>query len=134
MLEISLLTINTQNQLIKSLYAAQEGKLNKSNIIDLHLFIYLNCIFLTKILSKAEWEILIWYGLWEQPNLYIWWVSLSLNVLGFFPLECESHKFGPNCSSTCGHCKDGTTCSSVTGDCTGGCEYGWVGKQCDTGK
>lgn len=62
-------------------------------------------------------------------------VSKSVTkCIGFFPLECESHKFGPNCSSTCGHCKDGTTCSSVTGDCTGGCEYGWVGKQCDTGK
>lgn len=52
----------------------------------------------------------------------------------FFGLECESYKYGPNCSNTWGHCKGGKPCSAVTGACTGGCEYGWVGKQCDTGK
>lgn len=62
------------------------------------------------------------------------WVNVSLNVLFFFSIECESNKYGPNCSSTCGHCKDGEPCSTVTGACNGGCEYGWVGKQCDTGK
>lgn len=63
-------------------------------------------------------------------------VDVRVSNLLYWPLfsiECESYKHGPNCSKKCGHCKDGIPCSTVTGACNGGCEYGWIGKQCDTG-
>lgn len=47
-------------------------------------------------------------------------------------LECEPHRYGPNCATKCGHCKDGESCSMETGGCPAGCADGWVGKLCDT--
>lgn len=72
-----------------------------------------------------------------QKSDLIMAVDVQVSNLSYWPLfliECESYKYGPNCSRKCGHCKDGIPCSTVTGACNGGCEYGWIGKQCDTGK
>lgn len=47
-------------------------------------------------------------------------------------LECEPYKYGPDCTTQCGHCKGGDSCSMETGNCPGGCTDGWVGERCDT--
>lgn len=53
--------------------------------------------------------------------------------MSIFWLDCESHRYGLNCSFDCGHCKDGKPCSTVTGNCFDGCEDEWTGKLCDIG-
>lgn len=53
--------------------------------------------------------------------------------MSIFWLDCESHRYGLNCSFDCGHCQDGKPCSTVTGNCFDGCEDEWTGKLCDIG-
>ena len=49
-------------------------------------------------------------------------------------LDCPDGKYGVNCSSDCGHCRDNADCDSVSGHCTDQCESGWTGDTCTTGE
>lgn len=79
----------------------------------------------------------IWYTLYLNKcsgNKYIKTLPLlNIHQVYIFWLDCESHRYGLNCSFDCGHCKDGKPCSTETGNCFDGCEDEWTGKLCDIG-
>lgn len=49
-------------------------------------------------------------------------------------VECDGHKFGQNCSNTCGHCLGNEQCYPVNGSCLNGCILGYHGTNCTQGK
>lgn len=53
-------------------------------------------------------------------------------------LECETGKYGVNCSKSCGNCLNQSQCQNVDGFCSEGCSAGYMGslctEQCDSGK
>lgn len=63
----------------------------------------------------------IWYTLYLNKcsgNKYIKTLPLlNIHQVYIFWLDCESHRYGLNCSFDCGHCKDGKPCSTETGNC-----------------
>ncbi|KAK7481790.1 hypothetical protein BaRGS_00026937 [Batillaria attramentaria] len=40
-----------------------------------------------------------------------------INICEVRVWECSDGRYGENCSSTCGHCRDAAACDKVTGDC-----------------
>lgn len=48
-------------------------------------------------------------------------------------IECDGHKFGQNCSKTCGHCLEKEACHHVNGSCLNGCDLGYHGANCTQG-
>lgn len=48
--------------------------------------------------------------------------------------ECETGKYGINCSKSCGKCHNQSQCRNVDGFCSGGCSAGYKGSLCTEGK
>ena len=55
---------------------------------------------------------------------------LLLTCLTILITECESGRYGQNCGTRCGHCKNGSSCDRLIGTCPDGCDPGWTGLLC----
>lgn len=48
-------------------------------------------------------------------------------------IECDGGKFGQNCSSFCGQCREQEKCHYISGTCPNGCDSGYQGRHCTLG-
>lgn len=61
-------------------------------------------------------------------------IHRKLKKKRFLLLECEDHRYGGNCSNSCGYCLDGVPCNKATGLCPSGCASGYEGVYCNKSK
>lgn len=45
-------------------------------------------------------------------------------------LECNTGKYGDNCTRSCGNCQSQSQCHKVDGSCSGECAAGYKGRLC----
>lgn len=75
------------------------------------------------------------YDLKFFKNTYILFRDMMYTNHNFFSFKgCSSGSYGPNCSLTCGQCRQITDCNHVTGHCSDGCVHGYITEYCNTSK
>lgn len=61
--------------------------------------------------------------------------KFSIEMFGIYRIisinsECETGKYGVNCSKSCGNCLNQSQCQNVDGFCSEGCSAGYMGSLC----
>ena len=68
-------------------------------------------------------------------NENVWIEKGKLYISVFFIQECDSGRYGKDCTKTCSkYCLHNKPCNHIDGACTDGCQDGYIGHNCITCK
>lgn len=100
------------------------------------IFVFKRVVLINKLISLLKEKVfIILCNLVRNINDFTISKKISYQYyISCIEIECEPHKYGPDCTLDCGHCERGKSCLMDTGACPDGCEEGWAGERCDIRK